>query len=140
MTIVVDDLTKRYGAKVAVAHLSFTVSPGVVTGFLGPNGSGKSTSMRCMLGLDRPGTYPVVPIDSLRLERCDLIKMDVEGVQVQAMQGSAETLARCKPLLWVELREKHGEFEAGNAKMQSLGYRVVRKVAGSANDYLFGPA
>ncbi len=56
MTIVVDDLTKRYGAKVAVAHLSFTVSPGVVTGFLGPNGSGKSTSMRCMLGLDRPQT------------------------------------------------------------------------------------
>ncbi len=54
MTIVVDDLTKRYGAKVAVAHLSFTVNPGVVTGFLGPNGSGKSTSMRCMLGLDRP--------------------------------------------------------------------------------------
>ena len=56
MTIVVDDLTKRYGAKVAVAHLSFTVEPGVVTGFLGPNGSGKSTSMRCMLGLDRPQT------------------------------------------------------------------------------------
>jgi len=52
--ITVDNLTKRYGAKVAVNTLSFAVRPGVVTGFLGPNGSGKSTTMRCMLGLDRP--------------------------------------------------------------------------------------
>ncbi len=48
------DLTKRYGDKVAVDHLSFTVRPGMVTGFLGPNGAGKSTTMRLILGLDRP--------------------------------------------------------------------------------------
>ena len=47
-------LTKRYGDKLAVDRLSFTVQPGVVTGFLGPNGSGKSTTMRMLLGLDRP--------------------------------------------------------------------------------------
>jgi len=47
-------LTKRYGATVAVAGLSFDVRPGLVTGFLGPNGSGKSTTMRMVLGLDRP--------------------------------------------------------------------------------------
>ena len=48
------DLTKRYGDKVAVDHLSFRVEPGRVTGFLGPNGAGKSTTMRLVLGLDRP--------------------------------------------------------------------------------------
>ncbi len=48
-------LTKRYGDKLAVADLSFTVRPGVVTGFLGPNGSGKSTTMRMVMGLDLPG-------------------------------------------------------------------------------------
>jgi ABC-2 type transport system ATP-binding protein len=48
------ELTKRYGAKVAVDHLSFSVEPGRVTGFLGPNGAGKSTTMRLVLGLDRP--------------------------------------------------------------------------------------
>ena len=53
-TITVDSLTKRFGKKVAVDGLSFQVRPGEVTGFLGPNGSGKSTTMRCMLGLDRP--------------------------------------------------------------------------------------
>ena len=52
--IVTRGLTKRYGKTVAVDDLSFTVSPGVVTGFLGPNGSGKSTTMRMILGLDVP--------------------------------------------------------------------------------------
>jgi ABC-2 type transport system ATP-binding protein len=47
-------LSKRYGDKLAVDGLSFTVRPGVVTGFLGPNGAGKSTTMRLILGLDAP--------------------------------------------------------------------------------------
>jgi ABC-2 type transport system ATP-binding protein len=47
-------LTKRFGDVLAVDDLSFTVRPGVVTGFLGPNGAGKSTTMRMILGLDRP--------------------------------------------------------------------------------------
>ena len=52
--IEVCDLTKRYGATLAVDSLSFAVRPGIVTGFLGPNGSGKSTTMRLILGLDSP--------------------------------------------------------------------------------------
>jgi ABC-2 type transport system ATP-binding protein len=47
-------LTKRYGDKLAVDDLTFTVQPGIVTGFLGPNGAGKSTTMRMILGLDAP--------------------------------------------------------------------------------------
>jgi ABC-2 type transport system ATP-binding protein len=47
-------LTKRYGERTAVSDLSFTVRPGIVTGFLGPNGAGKSTTMRMLLGLDAP--------------------------------------------------------------------------------------
>jgi ABC-2 type transport system ATP-binding protein len=47
-------LTKDYGDKRAVDGLTFTVKPGVVTGFLGPNGAGKSTTMRLILGLDAP--------------------------------------------------------------------------------------
>jgi ABC-2 type transport system ATP-binding protein len=52
--IVVEELTKRYGAYTAVDHVSFTVEPGTVTGFLGPNGAGKSTTMRMMVGLTPP--------------------------------------------------------------------------------------
>jgi ABC-2 type transport system ATP-binding protein len=55
-------LTKRFGDRLAVDRLSFTVQPGQVTGFLGPNGAGKSTTMRMVLGLDRP-TAGAVTID-----------------------------------------------------------------------------
>jgi ABC-2 type transport system ATP-binding protein len=54
--IEVTNLTKRYGATMAVDDLSFTIRPGIVTGFLGPNGAGKSTTMRMILGLDAPTT------------------------------------------------------------------------------------
>jgi ABC-2 type transport system ATP-binding protein len=54
-------LTKRYGQTVAVDDLSFSVRPGLVTGFVGPNGAGKTTTMRLILGLDQPtsGTVTV---------------------------------------------------------------------------------
>ncbi|MDI9916831.1 ATP-binding cassette domain-containing protein [Rhodococcus sp. IEGM 1379] len=52
--ITAEALTKRYGNKVAVDSIDFTVRPGQVTGFLGPNGAGKSTTMRMIVGLDRP--------------------------------------------------------------------------------------
>ena len=47
-------LVKRYGSTMAVNDLSFSVRPGMVTGFLGPNGAGKTTTMRLILGLDAP--------------------------------------------------------------------------------------
>jgi ABC-2 type transport system ATP-binding protein len=55
------NLTKVYGDKTAVDDLTFTVRPGIITGFLGPNGAGKSTTMRMILGLDAPtsGTVTV---------------------------------------------------------------------------------
>ena len=52
--IELQQLTKRYGDKLAVDGISATIRPGVVTGFLGPNGAGKSTTMRMVVGLDRP--------------------------------------------------------------------------------------
>ncbi|AEI12234.1 ABC transporter ATP-binding protein [Cellulomonas gilvus] len=59
-------LVKRYGRVTAVDGLSFTVRPGVVTGFLGPNGAGKSTTLRMFLGLDRP-TSGAATVGGLRL-------------------------------------------------------------------------
>src|SRR6201986_4546954 len=55
-------LVKRYGPTVAVDDLSFSVRPGLVTGFLGPNGAGKTTTMRMILGLDAP-TQGSVTVD-----------------------------------------------------------------------------
>ena len=57
--IEVDGLSKRFGATLAVDQLSFTIQPGMVTGFLGPNGAGKTTAMRLILGLDYPSAGAV---------------------------------------------------------------------------------
>jgi ABC-2 type transport system ATP-binding protein len=51
-TIEVAGLRKRFGSTVALDGMSFTVQPGLITGFVGPNGAGKSTTMRVVLGLD----------------------------------------------------------------------------------------
>jgi ABC-2 type transport system ATP-binding protein len=51
-TIEVTGLRKRFGSALALDGMTFTVSPGQVTGFVGPNGAGKSTTMRIILGLD----------------------------------------------------------------------------------------
>ena len=53
-TIQVTGLRKRFGSALALDGMSFTVQPGLVTGFVGPNGAGKSTTMRVILGLDAP--------------------------------------------------------------------------------------
>jgi ABC-2 type transport system ATP-binding protein len=50
----VQQLTRRYGPRIAVEDLTFTVRPGSVTGFLGPNGAGKSTTIRMLLALTTP--------------------------------------------------------------------------------------
>ena len=52
--IEVDSLTKQFGTKTAVDHLSFAVNKGEVLGFLGPNGAGKSTTMRMITGFFPP--------------------------------------------------------------------------------------
>ena len=62
-------LIKRYGSTIAVNDLSFTIRPGLVTGFLGPNGAGKTTTMRLILGLDYPtaGTVTINGLPSAQL-------------------------------------------------------------------------
>jgi ABC-2 type transport system ATP-binding protein len=63
--IVVDGLTRRFGDRVAVDHLSLTVRAGELYGFLGPNGSGKTTTLRMLCGLLKPteGTGRVLGLE-----------------------------------------------------------------------------
>lgn len=75
-------LTKHYGDKTAVDDVTFTVRPGIVTGFLGPNGSGKSTTMRLILGLDAP-TGGGVTVDG-RAYRDFPAPLDEVGVLLEA--------------------------------------------------------
>ncbi|MFF5991399.1 ABC transporter ATP-binding protein [Prauserella flavalba] len=64
----VQNLHKRYGDKVAVEDVSFTVERGEIFGILGPNGAGKTTTVECIEGLRRPdgGTVSVLGLDPRR--------------------------------------------------------------------------
>ena len=76
--IEVENLSKRYGNKLAVDGLNFVVQPGIVTGFLGPNGSGKSTTMRMIAGLDKPtGGRVVVNGGDYRSSRAPMAELGV---------------------------------------------------------------
>lgn len=73
-SVVVQNLTKKFGSFVAVDKVSFEAYPGEIFGFLGPNGSGKSTTIRVLCGLLRAtsGTATVAGID---------VTADPEGVR-----------------------------------------------------------
>jgi len=81
-------LTKRYGDKVAVDDLSFTVRPGIVTGFLGPNGAGKSTTMRMLLGLDAPPRHAIDVITTEAFEAA-LGRLQRENAELDAIIEAA---------------------------------------------------
>lgn len=73
---------------------------------------------------ERMTTVPLVNIDSLILPRLDFLKLDIEGMEVEALRGARETLARFKPALLVEVI-KSDEAEL-RSLLQGLGYRVER--------------
>jgi ABC-2 type transport system ATP-binding protein len=54
MDIRIENLTKHYGAQIAVNDISFEVKPGEILGFLGPNGAGKTTTMKMIAGYFPP--------------------------------------------------------------------------------------
>ena len=92
------NLTKQYGDKVAVDHMSVTVEPGTVTGFLGPTGAGKSTTMRMLMGLDKPTTGSVKvngrPYRKLTAPLCEVgALLDAKG-----LHGSRSARAHLRQL------------------------------------------
>ena len=66
-TVEANDLTRLYGGREAVSHVSFTLSKGEVLGFLGPNGAGKSTTMKMLTGNLAPseGSVKICGIDMI---------------------------------------------------------------------------
>jgi ABC-2 type transport system ATP-binding protein len=111
-TIEVAGLRKRFGRTLALDGMTFTVSPGQITGFIGPNGAGKSTTMRVILGLDAPdaghaliGGRPYVSL------RCPLTQV---GALLDAAALQPSRTAR-NHLLWL-------------AHSQGLGARRVDEV------------
>jgi ABC-2 type transport system ATP-binding protein len=121
-------VSKRYGEKVAVDDLSFSVSPGIVTGFLGPNGAGKSTTMRLILGLDAPSSGTV------RVNGCDYRELSAPLHEIGAMlEAHAIHTGRSAYNHLLALAQTHG-IPRGRVEevIELVGLReVARKRVGS---------
>jgi len=87
VVVEVEALSKRYGAAVAVADVSFTVAEGEIFGILGPNGAGKTTIVECVQGLRRPdvGRVRILGLDPHR-DRVELRRL-FGGIALQEDEG-----------------------------------------------------
>jgi FkbM family methyltransferase len=70
-----------------------------------------------------PVDVRVVTIDSLELERCDFIKIDVEGMESAVIAGAAKTILRCRPAIYAECNSVQAGAESFQL-MRKLGYEV----------------
>lgn len=68
-------------------------------------------------------TVRQIMIDGLGLERLDLLKLDLEGMEIEALQGAVETIQRCKPLLFIEVIKSDPKLIS--AALESEGYRIM---------------
>jgi FkbM family methyltransferase len=76
------------------------------------------------LDWNQPGeTVEVVPLDSLDLPSCSLMKIDVEGMELQVLQGATATIGRCQPCLYVE-NDRADQSLALTRFIDSLGYAM----------------
>lgn len=71
------------------------------------------------------GEYPVSTLDEFRLSNISLIKIDVEGMEPEVLDGAEATILRCRPIIFAEAKDADAHEE--NAKrLQHLGYKHLR--------------
>ncbi len=92
----------------------------------------------------QPGTtVPVTTVDALQLQDVDLLQLDIEGYEWHALAGARDTLARCRPLVQVELRNFTDQFGHSDADVRellaALGYREISRQLGSDVVFEWGP-
>ncbi|WP_122468116.1 ABC transporter ATP-binding protein [Brevundimonas lutea] len=137
--LVLDDVSKRYGAFQAVRDLSFQVEPGTICGFLGPNGAGKTSTIRMMLGLQpaSSGRIEILGADDGRKVR-DRIGFLPEERGVYKKMTPVDTIAFFAGLKGVPtgegrkraraLLDAHGLGASKTKKMKALSKGMAQKV------------
>jgi FkbM family methyltransferase len=78
------------------------------------------------------GIIPTLRIDDLNLPQCDLIHLDIEGFELEALKGSIETITRTRPVIAVEWMNHGSKYEADDNQIQTfleqLGYSSIEKI------------
>ena len=105
------------GEKMGMGHLAL-VDPTMPNNFGGLN-------FQAEAGKVRTSEVPVVTVDSLELQRLDFLMLDIEGMEEEALRGSVETIARCRPLLYVEIDKEDKREPLLHFIRDELKYEVL---------------
>jgi len=136
----VHNVTKRFGGKMAVDDVSFTVNPGEIIGFLGPNGAGKTTTLRMALGLIKPDEGHVKlfggePGDESAFGRIGFLPEERGLYKKQTARESIAHMARLNGMkgkdafmLADEMLDKYGLSEAKRKKNKDMSKGMAQKV------------
>jgi FkbM family methyltransferase len=89
------------------------------------------------------GNIECIAIDSLKLDECSLLKLDLEGYEAKALAGAADTLRRCQPWVLIENKPDLTAKLFGQTKAHKLllsrGYELVEKIGDDEIDWLYRP-
>ena len=136
----IHNVTKRFGGKLAVDDVSFTVNPGEIIGFLGPNGAGKTTTLRMALGLIKPDEGCVelfggTPGDESAFGRIGFLPEERGLYKKQTARESIAHMARLNGMkgkdafrLADEMLDKYGLSEAKRKKNKDMSKGMAQKV------------
>jgi FkbM family methyltransferase len=95
--------------------------------------------------VDGSGVYPMLRIDDLALDQCDLIQLDIEGYEYYALLGAAKTIEQFHPVIVVEVWEQLKNRFDGNINqklddfLQSMGYTLTKTLYDSDRVYQYHP-
>jgi ABC-2 type transport system ATP-binding protein len=134
-----EGLVKRYGARTAVADLSFQVPRGAIYGVLGPNGAGKSSTLRMLIGVLRPTAGHVTmlggPITRETLRRVGYLPEERGLYRSMSARAAIAYLARLKGLSAGKafkradvLLKEHGLAAVRRKKIKTLSKGMAQKV------------
>lgn len=107
---------------------------------MGSNGFLRRSVSREVVG---EGDTPAVPLDEFGLNDLLFLKLDVEGFELKALLGTAETIARCRPFVMMELKDRHIKSGRANTSavdwLEEQGYTVIANLGDPVIDRLYAP-
>lgn len=136
--IVVKNLTKQYGNKIAVDNLSFQVKKGSVFGLLGANGAGKSTTIECILGTKKMNSGEVSILDMNPIKERTKVFERV-GVQFQESkyQDQVKVEEICEMTASVYKETKNYEELLADFGIANKKKAYVKELSGGERQRLF---
>jgi FkbM family methyltransferase len=83
------------------------------------------------------GSVPAIPLDSLKLENCGLLKLDLEGAEPLAIKGAEQTIRTCRPVMIVECKKFRGRYDTPKDAGEMLKGFGMKAVAKHGPDVIF---